>query len=108
MNQNVRGVMTSLINGELSDDHELFRELYEALLNGFGGSRADDYFILKDFQSYADAQALVNTAYFDKARWARMAVLNTAKSGKFSSDRTIKQYADEIWDLKQVSIEVNR
>ncbi|MCL2699347.1 MAG: glycogen/starch/alpha-glucan family phosphorylase, partial [Defluviitaleaceae bacterium] len=106
MNQNVRGVMTSLINGTFSDDHELFRELYEALLNGFGGSRADEYFILKDFQSYADAQELVNSAYSDKTRWARAAILNTAKSGKFSSDRTIRQYADEIWGLHQVPIKM--
>ena len=107
MNQNVRGVMTSLINGEFSENHEMFRELYEALLNGYDGSRADEYFILKDFQSYADTQDLVDNAYKDKTRWAKTAILNTAKSGKFSSDRTIKQYANEIWDLKQIPIKMS-
>jgi len=107
MNQNVRGVMTSLINGEFSEDPELYRELFESLLNGYGGARADEYFILKDFQSYADTQALVNDAYADKSCWATSSILNTAKSGKFSSDRTIRQYANEIWNLKQTPIRVD-
>ena len=105
MNSDVRGVMNMLINGSLDPDTELFRELYDALLNGCG-NRADEYFVLKDFASYAEAQERVDKAYKDKEKWAKMAILNTANSGKFSSDRTIRQYADEIWDLKPVHIEM--
>lgn len=82
MNQDVRKVMTQLINGELDDNTELFRELYEALLNGYHGQRADEYFILKDFEDYAVKQDEIDKAYKDKKRWAKMAVMNTAKSGK--------------------------
>ncbi len=104
-NQSVRVVLTQLINGVLSpEDTNLFRELYEALLNGYQGSRADEYFVLKDFDSYAAAQRRVSEMYKDKDRWAKSAIINVAKSGKFSSDRTIKQYADEIWGLKPVKI----
>ncbi len=107
INQSVRGVLTQLINGTLAPDNsDLFRELYDALLNGYGGSRADEYFILKDFAAYANAQQQVNDAYKNKTRWAESAIINVAKSGKFSSDRTIKQYADEIWNLSPISIEV--
>ncbi len=103
-NQNVRMVLTQLINGTVSPkDPELFRELYETLLNGAGG-RADEYYILQDFDAYAEAQGKIDEAYRDQKRWARMAILNVANSGKFSSDRTIKQYADEIWDLTPVTI----
>ncbi len=105
-NSDVRGVMNMLINGTLDENTELFREIYDSLLNGYGGSRADEYFVLKDFASYAKAQEEVDKAYKDKEKWAKMAVLNTANSGKFSSDRTIKQYAEEIWDLKPVHIEM--
>ena len=106
MNQDVRNALTQLINGALDEDTELFRELYEVLLNGYGGSRADEYFILKDFEDYAKAQMEIDAAYKDKKKWAKMAVLNTAKSGKFSSDRTIKEYADEIWNIKPVEIKM--
>lgn len=106
MNQDVRMVLTQLINGSLDKDTELFRELYESLLNGYHGSRADEYFVLEDFDAYAKAQNEVDKAYKDKKRWAEMAIINTAKSGKFSSDRTIKQYADEIWNLKPVKIKM--
>lgn len=105
MNQEVRMAMTALINGTFSNDTCLFRELYDALLNGYGGSRADEYFILEDYADYQRAQLAVDYAYRDKERWARMAIYNTAKSGKFSSDRTIKEYAKEIWNLPSVSIE---
>jgi starch phosphorylase len=104
INGAVRNVMTQLISGVLSDNTELFRELYDALLNGYGGSRPDEYFVLKDFESYAKAQAQVSELYRDKDKWARSAIINVAKSGKFSSDRTIGQYADEIWGLKRVPI----
>ncbi|KAF5065204.1 Glycogen phosphorylase [anaerobic digester metagenome] len=105
MNQEVRMAMTALINGTFSNDTCLFRELYDALLNGYGGSRADEYFILEDYADYQRAQLAVDYAYRDKERWARMAIYNTAKSGKFSSDRTIKEYAKEIWNLPSVSID---
>lgn len=105
-NSDVRGVMNMLINGTLDENTELFREIYDALLNGYGGATADEYFVLKDFESYAKAQEEIDKAYKDKDKWAKMAVLNTACSGKFSSDRTIKEYADEIWDLKPVHIEI--
>lgn len=105
-NSDVRGVMNMLINGTLDENTELFREIYDALLNGYGGARADEYFVLKDFESYAKAQEEIDKAYKNKDKWAKMAVLNTANSGKFSSDRTIKEYADEIWNLKPVHIEM--
>ncbi len=106
MNSDVRGVLNMLINGTLDDDTELFREIYDALLNGYNGSRPDEYFVLKDFASYAEAQKKVDEVYKDKEKWAKMAILNVAHSGKFSSDRTIKEYADEIWELKPVHIEM--
>ena len=104
LNQDIRMVMTQLINGALSDDHELFREIYEALMNGLGGNPADEYFILQDFEAYATAQNDISKLYKDKAKWARTAIVNVAQSGKFSSDRTIQQYADEIWGLKRVPV----
>ena len=107
MNYNLRTALTEFINGTLSpEDHNLFRELYESLLNGYGGSRADEYYILKDFQSYSNAQFKVDEAYKDQRRWAKSAIINTAKSGKFSSDRTIQQYAKEIWRLAPVEIKM--
>lgn len=104
MNQEVRMALNSLINGTFDPDTNLFRELYDALLNGFGG-RADEYFVLEDYADYARAQKDINAAYRDTDKWAKMAITNVAKSGKFSSDRTIRQYAEEIWDLKPVIIE---
>ncbi len=105
LNHSVRLVLTELINGTVSpDNHELFRELYEAMLNGYGGSRPDEYFVLQDFDSYKEAQLRVDKAYKDQTRWAKMAIMNTATSGKFSSDRTIRQYADEVWTLKPIII----
>ena len=82
-----------------------FRDIYNSLMDGQGG-RPDIYFILKDFRSYADAQCRVEEAYKDSARWAKMAMLNVAKSGKFSSDRTIEEYAKEIWKLEKVTVEL--
>lgn len=103
IDQEVRTVLTQLINGTFDADMELFREIYELLLNGRGG-RADEYFILEDYADYARAQLEVDKAYKDTKKWAEMAIINVAKSGKFSSDRTIEQYATEIWDLKKVEI----
>ncbi|MCR4890800.1 MAG: glycogen/starch/alpha-glucan phosphorylase [Lachnospiraceae bacterium] len=101
----VREVLTQLINGFYSkDDPERFRELYNSLLNTQSTSKADRYFILKDFRSYAEAQERVEAEYQDTALWAKKAVLNVASVGKFSSDRTIQQYVDEIWHLDHVEL----
>ncbi|MCL2400617.1 MAG: glycogen/starch/alpha-glucan phosphorylase [Defluviitaleaceae bacterium] len=105
MDYNIRLVLTTLINGTLSSDHELFRELYDAMLNGYGGAPADEYFVLQDFKSYKEAHEKLGEAYQDQDRWAKMAIMNTACSGKFSSDRTIRQYAEEIWNVKAITIE---
>ena len=104
MDFNIRNVLTTLINGTLDHNHDLFRELYDAMLNGYGGARPDEYYVLKDYASYKIAQEQVDHAYKNPKRWAEMAVMNTASSGKFSSDRTIHQYAKEIWNLKAVEI----
>ena len=101
----IRQVLMQLINGTFSSDTELFRDIYDSLLNTKNCSRADQYFILGDFRSYAEAQKRVEAAYKDEKKWAKMALLNTACSGKFSSDRTIQQYVDEIWHLDKVTIE---
>ena len=99
----IRKVVDQLIDGTYGDP-ELFRELYSSLLDSNGYERADQYFILKDFRSYAEAQKKVDAAYRDREAWAKMALLNVAKSGKFSSDRTIEEYAKEIWKLEKVSL----
>jgi len=104
MHTGVQHVLTQLINGSLSNNHELFRELYEALLNGYHGGIPDEYFVLKDFESYAKAHEKIGKLYADKQKWTKMAIVNVAKSGKFSSDRTIRQYSDEIWGLSEVEI----
>ena len=103
----IRRVVNQLIDGTYSQgDKEMYRDLYNSLLTAQGGSKADTYFILKDFRSYADAQKKVEEAYRDKDRWAKMALLNTASCGKFSSDRTIQEYVDDIWHLDKVTVEV--
>lgn len=101
--QDVRRVLMQLINGQYApNDPERFRGLYNALLVDGGYNRPDPYFILKDFRSYAEAQTRVEAAYRDEKNWARSAILNIACSGKFTSDRTIQQYIDEIWHLDKV------
>ena len=103
----IRRVVNQLVDGTYSQgDKEMYRDLYNSLLTAQGGSKADTYFILKDFCSYADAQKKVEEAYRDKDRWAKMALLNTASCGKFSSDRTIQEYVDDIWHLDKVTVEV--
>ena len=98
-NQAVRGVLTQLIDGTYAkDDPDRFRDLYDSL------TKEDVYFILKDFDSYAEAQQRVDAAYRDEKKWAKMAMRNTAMAGKFSSDRTIEEYAKEIWHLKKVKV----
>ena len=101
----IRAVLTQLVDGTYSSNLDEFRDIYNSLLDGQGG-RPDMYFILKDFRSYAEAQERVSAAYADSAKWAKMAMLNTAKCGKFSSDRTIEEYAQEIWHLEKVKVEV--
>ena len=99
----VRKVLMQLINGTFAPrDPDLFRDLYNSLLNTQSTSKADTYFILKDFKSYAEAHKRVEEAYRDEKRWAKMAILNIASSGKFSSDRTIQEYVDDIWHLDKV------
>ncbi len=98
----IRKVLMQLINGTYNPDTELFRPLYNSLLNTLSTSKADTYFILKDFKPYAEAQKKVEKAYSDEEGWARSAILNVASSGKFTSDRTIQQYVDEIWKLDKV------
>jgi starch phosphorylase len=101
----IRNVLMQLINGTYSNgDYNLFREIYDSLLNTNCSDRADTYFILADFKSYAEAQRRVQEAYKDTEGWAKMALLNTSCAGKFSSDRTIEQYAKEIWNLEKVTI----
>ncbi|MDE7324696.1 MAG: glycogen/starch/alpha-glucan phosphorylase [Lachnospiraceae bacterium] len=103
----IRNVLTQLINGYYSpQDPELFRELYNSLLESNGYERADQYFILKDFRAYAEAQKKVEEAYRDETAWARSAILNVAKSGKFTSDRTIEEYVRDIWHLDKVKVEM--
>ena len=102
--QDIRKVLMQLINGTYDQDTELFRPLYNSLLNTQSTSKADMYFILKDFRSYAEAQKRVEKAYLDEAGWARSAIINVASAGKFTSDRTIQQYVDEIWHLDKVEL----
>ena len=100
----IRQVLMQLINGTFSNDTELFRDLYDSLLNTKNCDRADQYFILADFRSYAEAQKRVEAAYKDEKGWAKKALLNTACSGKFTSDRTIQEYVDDIWHLDKVTV----
>ena len=102
--EEIRQVLMQLINGTFSNDTELFRDLYDSLLNTKNTDRADRYFILADFRSYADAQKRVEEAYRDEKGWAKKALLNTACSGKFTSDRTIQEYVDDIWHLDKVIV----
>ena len=95
--------MTQMINGYYSPQNtELFREIYNSLIEENGNERPDQYFILKDFRSYAEAQKKIETMYRDEKRWAKAAMLNVAHVGKFSSDRTIQEYVDDIWHLDKV------
>lgn len=105
--QEIRRVLMQLINGYFApQDPELFRDIYDSLLNTRSSDRADTYFILKDFRSYAEAEAKIDAAYRDEKWWAKTAILNTAASGKFSSDRTIEEYVADIWHLKKIEVEL--
>ena len=101
--KDIHEVLDQLVDGTYANgDPELYKDLYQSLLFGDTGSQADMYFILKDFRSYADAQKKVEEAYQDKTKWAKMAMTNTAGCGKFSSDRTIQEYVDDIWHLDKI------
>jgi len=103
----LKRAVNQLVDGTYAGgDTGMYRDLYNSLLNTQSSDRADTYFILKDFRSYAEAQKRVEEAYLDVDRWAKMALLNTACCGKFTSDRTILQYVDEIWHLDKVMVEV--
>ncbi len=105
--QDIRRVLMQLINGYYSPDNpELFRDLYNSLLNTFSTSKADTYFILKDFRSYAEAQKRVEAAYRDEKWWAKAAIKNVSNVGKFSSDRTIQDYVDDIWHLDKITVDM--
>ena len=103
----IRQVLMQLINGTFSSDTEMFRDIYNSLLDKRNMPRPDQYFILGDFRSYAEAQKRVEEAYKDEKRWAKMALLNTACCGKFTSDRTIQEYVDDIWHLDKVIVKEN-
>ncbi|MBC7959098.1 MAG: glycogen/starch/alpha-glucan phosphorylase, partial [Vallitaleaceae bacterium] len=103
-NQTIRKVVTQLINGfYCADNPDIFRLLYDSLLKS-DFAPADQYFILKDFDSYIEAHKKVDIAYRNQSQWAKMVMMNTANSGKFSSDRTIEEYAHEIWQLKKTEV----
>ena len=105
--QEIRRVLMQLINGSFAPENpELFRDIYNSLLNTKNSSKADTYFILKDFRSYAEAQKRVEEAYKNEDWWARAALLNTASAGKFSSDRTIEEYVKDIWHLEKIQVEM--
>ena len=105
--QEIRRVLMQLINGYFAPENpELFRDIYNSLLNTKNSSKADTYFILKDFRSYAEAQKRVEEAYKNEDWWARTALLNTASAGKFSSDRTIEEYVKDIWHLEKIQVEM--
>ena len=105
--QEIRRVLMQLINGYFAPENpELFRDIYNSLLNTKNSSKADTYFILKDFRSYAEAQKRVEEAYKNEDWWARAALLNTASAGKFSSDRTIEEYVKDIWHLEKIQVEI--
>ncbi len=106
-NDTIKRVLLQLIDGFYSPENkDLFRDIYDSLLNTNSSDRADTYFILKDFDSYAQAQQRVDKAYRDKKAWAKMALTQTANAGKFSSDRTIEEYVRDIWKLKKITVEV--
>ncbi|MBO4728276.1 MAG: glycogen/starch/alpha-glucan phosphorylase [Spirochaetaceae bacterium] len=103
-NPQLAKVMNQLIDGTYDPTHQLFREIYDSLVYGVEGQRPDVYYVLADFAAYVEAQEKVAATYVDRMKWAKMALLNIARSGKFSSDRTIEDYVRDIWKLKKVEV----
>ena len=104
-NAEIRRAMDQLIDGTLSPDNpRLFQELYHSLLFGDPGCMADNYFVLKDLTSYVSTHQILDSDYTKKDEWLRKAILNTAKSGVFSSDRTIREYNEKIWHLRPLDL----
>ena len=98
-------MLSQLVDGTFgASTQTMFRELYDSLVYGIEGQRPDVFYVLADFDAYAEAHEMILEAYADKRRWAKMALLNVARAGKFSSDRTIEEYVRDIWKLKKVSI----
>ena len=103
--EGLKKVIDQLIDGTYYDNHKgLFKEIHASLLNGVEGSKPDQYYILKDFASYRDAQNKLQNTYKDKRKWAQMMLMNIANSGKFSSDRTIREYAKDIWGINPIEV----
>ncbi len=103
----IKTVVDQLVNGYYSPEHpDVYRELYNSLLDSNGYERADQYFILKDFRSYTKSQERIETLYKDSLSWTKSAIINVAKSGKFSSDRTIEEYVKDIWHLEKVQVQM--
>ena len=100
----IRKILEQLVDGTYSREGNLFNEIYTSLLKGTGYDGPDVYFNLKDFRAYAQAQTRVNNAYKDRSHWTKMAILNIANVGKFSSDRTIEEYVKDIWHLDKVTV----
>ena len=106
--QDIRRVLMQLINGYYApNDPERFRDIYNSLLNTQSSDRADTYFILRDFRSYAEAHEKVDKAYRDEKWWAKAAITNIAGTGKFTSDRTIEEYVKDIWHLTKVTVDMD-
>ena len=103
-NPQLAKVMNQLIDGTYDPTHQLFREIYDSLVYGVEGQRPDVYYVLADFAAYAEAQEKVAATYANRMKWAKMALLNIARSGKFSSDRTIEDYVRDIWKLNKVIV----
>ena len=104
-NPAIRKVMEQLIDGTLCPEHpRMFQEIYHGLLFGDGGGMADPYFVLKDLPQYVITQKKISSDYTDKDKWLHKAIMNTACSGVFSSDRTIREYNDKIWHLKPLEL----
>ncbi|MDD5066797.1 MAG: glycogen/starch/alpha-glucan phosphorylase, partial [bacterium] len=104
-NPELQNVLNMLKSGELSqEDKNLFKPLYDSLVFGVDGNPADEYFLLADLAGYTEVHAKISQDFKDKLKWQRKALLNIMNTGYFSSDRAIKEYAEEIWKVKPVPV----